>query len=135
MDLEIRIEDLGLGTLALQHLQNNCTFAAQVLYCFRKLTRMCCKCSANVLQMFCKCSANVLQMFYKCAVKVTYRHASETANWSSKTFAAQMQHILIDTLSKTFFSIPHFNSGSHHFTLLKWGIHFQHWECNAGITF
>jgi len=26
---------------------------------------------------------------------------------------------LLDTLSKTFFSIPHFNSGIHHFTLLK----------------
>ena len=25
------------------------------------------------------------------------------------------------------FSIPHFNSGIHHFTLLKWGIHFWHW--------
>ena len=35
--------------------------------------------------------------------------------------------ILFETLSRTFFSIPHFNSGIHHFILLKWGIHFQHW--------
>ena len=36
--------------------------------------------------------------------------------------------VLIDTLSKTFFSIPRFNSGIDHFILLKWGIHFRNWE-------
>ena len=42
---------------------------------------------------------------------------------------------LIDTLSKSFFSITHFNSGIDHFILLKWGIHFRNWIPNAGITF
>ena len=45
-------------------------------------------------------------------------------NW---TMVFQIPCYTIDTLSKTFFSIPHFNSGIHHFTLLKWGIHFRHW--------
>ena len=33
------------------------------------------------------------------------------------------------------FSIPHFNSKIDHFLLLRWGIHFQNWIPNAGITF
>ena len=41
--------------------------------------------------------------------------------------------ITLDTLSKSFFSIPHFNSGIDHFILLKWGIDFRNWIPNAGI--
>ena len=41
----------------------------------------------------------------------------------------------LDTLSKTFFSIPNFNSGIDHFILLKWGIHFQNWIPNAWSEF
>ena len=40
---------------------------------------------------------------------------------------------ITDTLSKSFFSIPHFNSGIDHFILLKWGIDFRNWIPNAGI--
>ena len=40
---------------------------------------------------------------------------------------------ILDTLSKSFFSIPHFNSGIDHFILLKWGIDFRNWIPNAGI--
>ena len=40
---------------------------------------------------------------------------------------------IVDTLSKSFFSIPHFNSGIDHFILLKWGINFRNWIPNARI--
>ena len=39
----------------------------------------------------------------------------------------RLKNTKIDTLTKTFFSIPRFNSKIHHFKLLKWGIHFWHW--------
>ena len=45
----------------------------------------------------------------------------------------QVLKILWNTLSKSFFSIPHSNSGIDHFILLKWGVHFRNWIHNAGI--
>ena len=44
-------------------------------------------------------------------------------------------NVPLDTLSKTFYSIPCFNLGIDHFTLLKWGIHFWNWISSSSSSF
>ena len=53
--------------------------------------------------------------------------------WNSRRWWREKVIFTLDTLSKSFFSIPHFNSGIDHFILLKWGIDFRNWIPNAGI--